>query len=132
MPVLSNRQYAGGGFGNEAKVVRVQYDFASDAGAQGDYEILEASKACVVELVYMDCKAAGASGGSMTMDLGKEAGGQEFFAAKAVAALTLDSLHKADAAAAVELAAGEKIVHSIDVADLTAGKFEFVFKVYAR
>ena len=93
---------------------------------------MEAKGACVVELAYMDVKVAVTSAGALVMDLGKDAGGVEFMSDKGKAAMTLDSLHKADAEAMVELAAGEKIVMGIEAAAATAGKLEFVFKVYAR
>lgn len=81
----------------------------------------------MVSLKAAYVKTAVTSGGSLVMDLGKGAGGTEIFSDKAVAALTLDSLHVG--AAPVELAAGEKIVMGIEAATATAGKIEFIFEI---
>lgn len=132
MAVLDDKKTLQGGFSNAGEYVRVVYDFDEDGGSVDDYELIEAQGDMVVELAYADVQTAVTSGGSLVMDLGKGAGGTEFFSDKAVAALTLDSLHKADAEAAVELASGEKIIMGIETAAATAGKIEFVFRVFRR
>jgi hypothetical protein len=105
------------------------YDFSKDTGAVADYDVLEADSACVVSLKHMAVKTAVTSGGSLVLDLGKSAGGTEFFSDKAVAALTANSIHVTSAPAAVRLASGEKIVMGIEAAAATAGKLEMVFEV---
>lgn len=131
MAVLADKKIAGAPFTNAAELVRVVYDFANDTGAVADYDVLVADGSMIVELVHADVKTAVTSGGSLVMDLGKGAGGTEFFSDKAVAALTLDSLHF-PTAKAVELADGEKIVMGIEAAAALGGKMEFVFRVYSR
>lgn len=129
---LADKKTDGGGFSNQSELVRVIYDFAVDGGTVKDYDMFEASNTCVIELAYANVITAVTSGGSLLMDVGKGDGGVEIFDDKAVAALTLDSIHKADDPVALELAAGEKIVMGIEGAAATAGKVEFVFRVYKR
>jgi len=135
MAVLADKKMVGAEFQKSFEIVRVQYNYANDTGAQADYDVLEAAGACVVKLLHAHVKTAVTSGGSLVMDLGKEAGGTEFWSNKAVANLTLDSMHAVDAIAGtsgVELTEGEKIVLGIEAADGTAGKIEFVFAIMAR
>lgn len=129
MAVLKDVKTAGAGFTNEDQIVRVVYDFAEDTGAVADYDVLVADSDCVVMLKHMAAKTAVTSGGSLVLDLGKGAGGTEFFSDKAVAALTLNSIHVTSAPAAVRLTSGDKIVMGIEAAAATAGKLEMVFEV---
>lgn len=129
MAILADKKLGGAGFSNAVELVRVVYDFAVDGGAIADYDVFEADSACVVSLKHMAVKAAVTSAGAMVLDLGKSAGGTEFFSDKAVAVLTLDSLHLPAAPAAVRLAAGDKVVMGIEAAAATAGKLEMVFEV---
>ena len=129
MAVLKDKKVAGAVFANDAEIVRVVYDFTKDGGAVANYDVLVADSACVVSLKHMAVKTAVTSGGSMTLDLGKGAGGTEFFSNKAVAALTANSIHVTSAPAAVRLASGEKVVMALEVAAATAGKVEMVFEV---
>ncbi|TXH08945.1 MAG: hypothetical protein E6R04_09630 [Spirochaetes bacterium] len=135
MAALADRKYVGAQFQNDMEIVRVTYDFAEDTGAVADYDVLEATGNCVVKLLHAHVKTAVTSGGSLVVDLGKAAGGAEFWSNKAVAALTLDSMHAVDAIAGtsgVELTEGEKVVLGLEAAAATAGKIEFVFAVMAR
>lgn len=134
MPDLNDTNAnVGGGFGNDSQLVTVRYDFDEDTGGQDDYVVFTADKACVVELSRMDIRTAGTSGGSMVMDLGKGAGGTEFKSDLAVASMTLDAQINADTVGTkVLMAAGETIQMGIETADLTAGKFDFVFEIFAR
>ena len=129
MPALKDVKTVGGGFSNAAELVRVVYDFAKDGGALSDLDVLVADSDCVVSLKHMAVKTAVTSGGALVLDLGKGAGGTEFFSDKAVAALTLNSLHLTSAPAAVHLAKDEKVVLGIEGAAATAGKLEMVFEV---
>ena len=135
MAVLKDKKLVGAEFQKSFEIVRVVYDFAQDTGAVADYDVLEASGPCVVKLLHAHVKTAVTSGGSLVVDLGKAAGGTEFWSDKAVAALTLDSMHSVDAiagTAGVELTEGEKVVVGLEAAAATAGKVEFVFAVMAR
>lgn len=129
MAVLVDKKTVGAGFSNAAEIVRVVYDFAVDGGSVADFDVLEADSACVVSLKHMAVKTAVTSGGSLVLDLGKSAGGTEFFSDKAVATLTLASIHAPAAPAAVYLPAAGKIVMGIEAAAATAGKLEMVFEV---
>jgi hypothetical protein len=130
MALVADAKNVGGPFGNSVEIIRAEYDFAVDAGGVGDLTILTAESECVVFLKYALVKTAVTSGGSLTFDLGKGASGNEMINDKAVAALTLDSLHVG--AAPVELTAGEIVNFQIDTAAATAGKIEFVFEVYRK
>lgn len=129
MAVLADKKTGGAGFSNGEEVIRVVYNFADDTGAVADYDVFEADSACVVHLMHMSVKTAVTSGGSLVLDLGKGAGGVEFFSDKAVAALVIDSIHCPAAPVAVQLDVGEKIVMGIEAAAALTGKLEMVFKV---
>ena len=134
MANLADRKTVGEGFRNAAELVRVTYDFDADGGSIADYTVLTADSDCVVEFSHADVKTAVTSGGSLVADLGKGAGGTQFWSNKAVADLTLDAILGPGAAESnkVELASGETIQLGLEAAAATAGKVEFVFKVYAR
>lgn len=134
MAVLADKKITGAGFRNEVKLVRVQYDFANDTGAIADYDAIVADGACLVEFIGMDCKTALTATATANMDLGKGAGGVEFLSALDVGAGIAVDVQTAPAASGlmVDLIAGEKIVMGIDTEVITAGKVEFLFKVYAR
>ncbi len=127
MPALINRQDIGLTFPNQVEIIRVKYDFAVDTGAVASYTLLTADSSCVVFLKAMIVKTAVTSGGSLTLDLGKGSAGTEIISNKAVAALTVESLHVG--AAPVQLDAGEIVAMNIEVAAATAGVLEFVFEV---
>ena len=126
---LKNKKFVGGGFDGKVELLRVTYDFDNDGGAQGDYDVLEAQKDCVLRLrgLHVETTCAGAT---MVLDLGKGDGGTEFLSDTAVASLTAGAVIGADTAETnVKLASGEKIAMGIETADLTAGKFSMVFEV---
>lgn len=128
MASVSKAKVVGAQFPNSCEIVRVEYDFAVDGGATGDLTLLTADSQCVVFLKYASVKTAVTSGGSLTLDIGKGTSGAEIFSNKAVAALTLDSLHVGSAP--VEIAVDEIVNMKIEAAAATAGKVEFVFEVY--
>jgi hypothetical protein len=134
MAVLSDKKIVGAPFRNEGKVVRVVYDFAQDGGAIADYDAIVADGAILVELLSIDCKTALTATATSNMDLGKNAGGVEFLSAfDAGGGISADVQTPGDTAGmVVELADGEKIVMGVDTAAITAGKLEFIFKVYSR
>lgn len=116
------------------ELVHVVYDFANDGGAQGDYDVLEngSSDEMIVELDRIEVETAGA-GATSVLDLGKGEGGTEFLSDKAVASFSTDAILLSDTAnTMVSLASGEKIVMGIETADLTAGKYHFIFKMKKR
>lgn len=134
MAVLSDHKTVGVPFRNSSSLVRVEYDFANDTGAVADYDVLTAGGAILVEYVGCDVETALTSGTDFDIDLGKSAGGSEFWSdnAKAVYALDAQVGPAAGETKIVELAEGEKIVMGIETAAATAGKMHMMFRVYAR
>lgn len=132
MAVLADKKTVGAPFSNVGEIVRVVYDFSVDTGAVADYDVLVADGSVTVEHVYTNVQSAVTSGGSLVLDLGKGAGGVEFHSDVAPAALTLDAQIAGGSTRFVELSDGEKIVMGIEAAAATAGKVEFVFRVYSR
>lgn len=134
MAVLNDHKVIGAGFRNSGELHRVQYDFANDTGAIADYDAFTASGDLLVELVNIDCKTALTATATSNIDLGKGAGGVEFLSAfDAGGGIAVDVQTAGDTAGKmVELADGEKIVMGIDTAAVTAGKLEFLFRVYSR
>lgn len=132
MAVLGNKKVVGAPFANVAELVRVEYDFAVDGGAIADYDVLVAEDSIVVEHVYTKVEAAVTTGTDIDVDLGKGAGGAEFHSDVAAAALTLDAVIPGGATRMVELTSGEKVVMGIETGAATAGKLEFVFRVYRK
>ena len=120
---------------NAEELVSVVYDFSVDGGAIGDYDVLEntGTDEVIVELDRIEVETAVTSGGALVADLGKGDGGTEFISDKAVAALTVYSIHLPDTAGTkVALGNGEKVVLGIEAAAATAGKMHMVFKIKRR
>jgi len=133
MAILKDKRNIASPFSNEAQLVRVSYDFANDGGAIADYDVLEAKSNCLVELVNIDVKTAVTGGAGAVVDLGKGAGGIEFKSDLAAVTIAVDTQIQADTVGKiVELADTEKIVMGVEVGAITAGKVEFLFKVYSR
>lgn len=133
MAVLSNHRTVGAPMGNASELVRVEYDFANDAGAIADYDVLTADGSVLVELVNIDVETAVLSDGALVVDLGKEAAGTDFLSDTGKAALAVDAQLPADTVGTiVELADGEKIVMGVEAAAATAGKFHMMFRIYSR
>jgi hypothetical protein len=133
MAVLADKKVVGAPFGNASEIVRVTYDFAVDGGAVADYDVLEADSNILVQLVTADVKTAVTSADAILFDLGKGAGGGEFWTDVVKGTLLLDAQVVSEVAGAVvELADGEKIVMGIEAFAATAGKITFTFLVYAR
>ena len=127
---LVAKKTIGAPFANSSELIEIIYDFSVDGGLVGDYDVLEADGACIVECKYLIVETAVTSGGSLVADLGKADGGTEYFSDLAVAALTLESIHAPTAENRfVELTNGEKIVFGIEAAAATAGKIHMVFEV---
>lgn len=133
MAVLQDKKTVGAPFGNSSELVRVTYDFSKDTGAIADYDVLEANGPLLVELVNVDVKEAVTSSDAILFDLGKGAGGTEYWGDVVKASLALDAqLPSETIGKIVELADGEKIVMGIEAFAATAGKFTFLFRIYAR
>lgn len=131
MAALADAKTVAAPFGNVGEYVRVVYDFAVDTGAQADLDVLVADGNLLVRLVNVDVAAAVTSDGAVAIDLGKGAGGTEWWSDKLKAALGLD-VQVPGSLTLIELADGEKIVLGIEAADATAGKMVFLFEILAR
>jgi hypothetical protein len=133
MAALNDAKTVAAGFGNQVDLVSVEYNFSNDTGAVADYDVITADGSILVELVNVDVETAVTSGGALVVDLGKGAGGTDFWSDKAVAALTIDAQIPADTVGTiVELADGEKIVLGLEVSAALTGKFHMMFKIYKR
>jgi len=134
MAVLTDHKTVGPLFENKSELVRVEYDFANDTGAVADYDVLTVSGATLVEYISCDVETALTCATDFDIDLGKSAGGAEFWSdnAKAVYALDAQVGPAAGEIRMVELADGEKIVMGIETAAATAGKMTMLFRIYKR
>jgi hypothetical protein len=133
MAVLKDAQTVSAPFGNEVNYVNVVYDFSVDGGAIADYTVLTADGSLLVELICCDVETQLTSGGSNVNDLGKGAGGTEFWSDQAVAGFTADAQLIADTPGTiVELADTETITLGVEAETITAGKATFKFKVFKR
>jgi len=127
--MLKDKKTVGPSFPNATELVRVKYDFAADGGAIADYDVLEATDACVVKLKHIETLDAVLSADAINIDLGKGDGGVEFLSNALKASFATGSVQSGVAGAVVRLAKGEKIVLGIEAFAATAGKFEMVFEV---
>jgi len=131
MAVLADKKVVGGQFENGTSIVKVIYDFANDTGAVADYDVLVAEGKCIVECLYLhvETEVDSAADGTV-LDLGKGAGGAQFFSDLAESALGAEAInHPVYASKMVELTAGEKIVLGIETEAATSGKFHMVFEI---
>lgn len=131
MAVLKDKKVVGAPFGNAGEYVRVTYDFDVDGGAIADYDVLVADGNVLVRLVNADVVTAITSGGAVAIDLGKGAGGTEWYSDKLKAALAIDT-QVPGSLTLLELADGEKIVMGVEADTILTGKISFLFEVIAR
>jgi hypothetical protein len=131
---LKDKKIIGAPFSNVGEIIRVKYDFSDDAGAVGDYDVLEADGACIVEYMYMKVVTeVDSSGNACVLDLGKGDGGTEYHSDLAESSLGVDAINTPIAEDRfLELTDGEKIVLGIEGEAATAGMFEMVFKIYKK
>lgn len=133
MAVLADHKTIGASFGNASQLVRVTYDFAADTGAIADYDVITADGAMLVEYICTDVETALTCATDFDIDLGKTAGGVEWWSDNAKAVYAIDAqVNQATAGTILELADGEKIVLGVETAAITAGKMHMLFRVYAR
>lgn len=133
MAVLGDKKVVAAPFGNEAKLVTISYDFAVDGGAVADYDVLEADGNLLVEFFNADVETALTCDTDFDIDLGKGAGGVDFWSDLAKASFALDAqVASANVGRFVELADGEKIIMGIETAAATAGKMHLMFRCYKR
>jgi len=133
MASLSNHKTVSAApFSNDVEIIRVQYDFANDAGATGALDVLTCTEACVVRFKHGVVKTECTSGGSATLILGLSGGDTDAFldaTSGAVANLTGSAIIQPEATNPVYVAAAGKIIQTIGTATFTAGKIEYVFEI---
>lgn len=131
--LLSDKKTASGAPSSiGSQMYSVTYDFAVDGGTTTDTRVLiEFKDACAIRMVAARAKTTVTSGGSATISLGVAAG-TEFLSGAAIAGFAAGAIvNQTTAGEFYKVEADEKIVLSIGVADLTAGKIEFMFEVIA-
>jgi len=126
---LVNKKTIPAPFTNAVEIVRVQYDFAKDGGAIGDYDVLEAVEPMTVKIRHIQALAEVTSADAVNIDLGKNDGGTEFLSNALKASFATNAVQGGTAGAVVRLAAGDKIVLGVEAHAITAGKVEFVFEI---
>jgi len=138
MAAVSDVKYIGGAsnnanfFSNEESWIKVRYEFAKDAGALSDLNLLvngSSTKKYVITDFFAFVVVAPLSVGSAVFDLGVSAGGTELWSDKAVAALAIDTVHGKDTAAPLSLPASGVITFGIEGEVISVGTIDFYFKV---
>lgn len=129
MGTLAGAKSVYGTFSNDEQWVKVTYDFSVDGGEVEDNIVFTAKNAIVITDFYAYVETAVTSGGALVADLGVGAGGTEIWSDKAVANLTIGSVHAMDTETKIKVAADGTIQLGIEAAAATAGKVHFYFKV---
>lgn len=133
MAVLDGAKTVSAPAGNGCELVTVTYDFSVDGGAVADYDVLIADGSLLVMHLVTDVETALTSATDFDIDLGKSAGGTEFWSDNAKAVYAIDAqVLSATPGTFVELADTEKIVMGIETAAATAGKMHMKFLVFKR
>lgn len=116
-------------WGRERESLRVQYDFAKDGGAVGEYAVIEAAGALLIESAKFLVRTA-VVGSSSTVSLGKSADLAGVIAAIAEASLVAASVSFGAAQDASHvLADGDKLYMAIGTGALTAGKIDILLEL---
>lgn len=124
MAVAAGKKYLNV-FSNELAKITAVYDFAEDGGAQGAFELFEASEDLVIVAAKVKIKTTFTSGGAATLIIGQTGDTDSIMQSLAVASATAGVVKDCDAAAlALKLASGDKVSMTIGTADMTAGKLE--------
>ena len=131
MAVLDKKKNLGAPASNAQELIHVEYDFAVDAGAIADYDVLEntGTDGMIVEFLYSIAETT-VVGVGVNIDLGKGLGGVEFLTDSDGPTMVADSFtYSATQGLKVELTNGEKIVMGVETAAITAGKIHMYFMV---
>lgn len=124
----SGKKLVGPEFQKSFEIVKAVYDYSVDGGGQNNFTLLTAQGACIVKMAALHVKASVTSGSSATVSIGKTSG-TEF--ANAVGKATLVSGYVVGSTGVVQLAAGDVVALTVGTANLTAGKIEVTFEVFA-
>lgn len=117
-------------FRNELCRERVVYDFAVDGGAQGDFDILKAGKAILVNRIVVNVLAA-VTGTGTKLTVGKTGATTASIDATAGDLANINADTKAIASSSpMKVPANASVTMSITAAAMTAGKLEFIVEYY--
>lgn len=129
---ISGSSNSGIGRHDNEEWVGVVYDFAVDTGAQADYIALTAAEEFIITDFYAVVETT-LAGATANIDLGKGAGGVEFwsdFDGPTLVQTGGANVFMADAAMLpLYVPAAGTIQMGIETADLTAGKMELFFRI---
>jgi hypothetical protein len=125
--------YIGGPRGYTAKLVKSDYDFAADTGAQAAYSVFTVTGEVLIHALFGICEDAFTSGGAATIELGVSGNTAVFIAQTTATDLIANEIWlDATPTTTVEqidftsrsfvIANGQDISFLIATADLTAGK----------
>lgn len=123
------KKKVGEGFYEEALQMVMEYDFANDGGAQGDFDLAAVSHKILVKNAYVFVETACTSAGSATVVVGAATADADAFmdaTSGAVASLTDNAVVIETTAAGLVVDSGDVIRLTIGTADLTAGKIKVV------
>lgn len=133
MTALAKKKTRSAGFDNGLEMVRVRYEYPTDGGATGSYDVLEADGELIVHGFLAVVKTA-VTGSSSTIKLGTS-GDDDALMSAAQAALGANTIHQSPLIEGtpntrtipLRLADGEKIIQKIGGAVITAGVVEYTF-----
>lgn len=142
MAALKKHQTVYAPMSGDEEEIRIEYDFAEDAGATGALDIATAGEDLILVSAHARVLEACTSEGSATLEWGDEDNDDRFANTTqgAVANLTKDAVifpivpasGEAESIAPpvpFKLASGKKLVQTIGTAALTAGKVQYVIRV---
>lgn len=128
MAALQSFLKGGSGFGNKVEKIVLGYDFASDGGAVGSLDMMEADEDYVVTDFYIAVEDALTSGGAATLEVGI-AGSDELLTATAVGSFSAGALVAGTQTGPVKVSLADLMQLTIGTAALTAGKMTMYMKV---
>lgn len=133
MADLVSKEVIGGPFTNACEYVQVSWDVAVESGATGDYEVLQADSACIVEFKYLITETTmDSTGDAAVISLGKGTAGAEFLDTEGQGSFIAEGIGEDNSGRFVELTNGESINLTIGGNTVTAGKFHMVFAIYRK
>jgi hypothetical protein len=125
--------FIGGTRGDRPWLVRSDYDFAADTGAQAAYTVFTVTGEVLIHSIFGICEDAFTSGGAATIELGVSGNTAVFIAQSTATELIANEIwHDATPTTTVEqidltglsfvVANGQDVSFLVGAADLTAGK----------
>jgi hypothetical protein len=113
------------------EIVEIEYDFAKDGGAVGQYDIIKAKEKCHIRLAALKIDTTCTSGGAATVGVGKSGDLAGVVAATAVASLVADAVILGATPDASHVMAVDDVLYlDIATAALTAGKLRVTLEIF--